>query len=334
VSSISSLDCCRVDENSVYNLKRKIAALPPISFKVFDTQVLASESGSEDERWEAHAKAKNHVMRSDELESLAPEDFASLSPLSSNEEEYFDPAQCLFCNLDSPSMQDNLKHMSEVHTFIIPSADHLTDVSSLLHYLHILVYVFHECLFCHKERNTKAGAQDHMRGKGHCKLDLDDEESELWEFYDFGSEGREKGDVEIRDGVVKIEDSLRLPSGKVLGHRTQPRSSQRHPSTRRRSKSPQQHLLTESGDEAEISTDTTESKDQRVVLRKGAEMSLAGISGLQQRALMVMERQREGLQARVRNEYQGSLERGANRQKRFRVKHMGKKRGGLEKRLG
>jgi pre-60S factor REI1 len=49
---------------------------------------------------------------------------------------------------------------------------------------------------------------------------------------------------------------------------------------------------------------------------------------------MVMERQREGLQAKARNEYQGGLERGANRQKRFRVKHMGKKRGGLEKRLG
>jgi pre-60S factor REI1 len=49
---------------------------------------------------------------------------------------------------------------------------------------------------------------------------------------------------------------------------------------------------------------------------------------------MVMEKQMEGLQARARNEYQGGLERGANRQKRFRVKHMGKKRGGLEKRLG
>jgi pre-60S factor REI1 len=69
-------------------------------------------------------------------------------------------------------------------------------------------------------------------------------------------------------------------------------------------------------------------------MRKGAEMSLAGVSALQQRALMVVEKKMEGLQARVRNEYQAGVERGGNKQKTFRVKHMGKKRGGLEKRNG
>ncbi len=81
-------------------------------------------------------------------------------------------------------------------------------------------------------------------------------------------------------------------------------------------------------------TENIQPRDQSVVLRKGAEMSLAGVPELQQRALMVMEKKMEGLQARARNEYQSGVERGANRQKRFRVKHMGKKRGGLEKRLG
>lgn len=296
--------------------------------------MLASDSGSEDEKWDARLKAQNHILESEELEARAPEDFASLSPLSSNEEEVFESAQCLFCNLESPSLQDNLAHMSEVHAFSIPYADQVIDISSLLSYLYTLVSIFHECLFCHQERNTKSGVQDHMRGKGHCKLDLDDGESELWEFYDSDSEEDETSDIETQEKAVQLEDSLRLPSGKILGHRSQPRSSQRHFSKRRRSASPSQGLLTELGDEGEIQAENIESRDQSVVLRKGAEMSLAGVPELQQRALMVMEKKMESSQARAKNEYQSGVERGANRQKRFRVKHMGKKRGGLEKRLG
>jgi pre-60S factor REI1 len=326
----------RVDGNSVYNLKRRIALLPPISIKIFETQVRASESGSEDERWDAHPKAQTHVLRSDELETRAPEEFASLSLVSSDGEEVFDPAQCLFCDLESPSLDENLRHMSDAHSFPIPSADRLTDASSFLQYLHTLISVFHECLFCHQERSMTSAVQNHMRGKGHCKLDLEDEESELWEFYDFQSDSEEcEGeDTQVGERIVKLEDSLRLPSGKILGLRSQRRSSQRHFSKRRRSASPQQHLLTEAADETEPPVETMASKDQRLVMRKGAEMSLAGVSELQQRALMAVEKKMEGLQARVRNEYQAGVERGGNKQKTFRVKHMGKKRGGLEKRNG
>ncbi|KAE9375948.1 hypothetical protein N431DRAFT_543345 [Stipitochalara longipes BDJ] len=320
----------------VYNLKRKIASLPPISIKIFETQVLASDSGSEDDRWETHPKTHNHVLKSDELEAQAPEALASVSPLSSDDEEDFDTAQCLFCELNSPSLQDNLTHMSESHSFFIPFPDRLIDVPSLFDYLHTLISVFHECLFCHQERNTMSGVQDHMRAKGHCKLDLDDPENELWEFYDLESEGSENDEAETSEGAVEIDGSLRLPSGKIIGHRSQPQSS-RHPSRRQQhSTSLQQGLLTEAGDEveAESPSETVKSQDLRVALRKGTEMSLAGVPALQQRALMVAEKKMEALRAREKNEYQNGVERGANRQKRFRVKSMGKKQGGLEKRLG
>jgi pre-60S factor REI1 len=298
--------------------------------------VRASESGSEDEKWDAHPKAQTHVLRSDELETQAPDELASLSPVSSDDEEAFDPGECLFCDLESPSTDENLRHMSDTHSFSIPSKDRLIDTSCFLQYLHILVSMFHECLFCHKERNSKAGVQDHMRGKGHCKLDLEHEESELWEFYDSNSEGEEVEEAadEAREKIVQLEDSLRLPSGKILGHRSQPRSSQRHFLKRPHPTSPQQLLLTEGGDEAEVPVAPTATKDQRLVLRKGAEMSLAGVSELQQRALMVVEKKMEGLRARAKNEYQAGVERGGNKQKTFRVKHIGKKRGGLEKRNG
>lgn len=323
---------------SVYNLKRRIASLPPISLETFETQVRTPDFGSEDERWGRHPKAQNHVLKSMELEDEAPEDLVSLRPLSSDGEDGSFEERCLFCDLESTSMQANLTHMSEAHSFLIPSADRLMDASSLLQYLHTLVSIFHECLFCHQERRTNSGVQDHMRDKGHCKLDLEDEENELWEFFDLSSDGSdaEEEEAEGAERVVKIEDSLRLPPGKILGPRTQARSSKRHISKRRRSPPPEQGLLTSTSDEAGPSVEpgNMDARTQMVTLRKGTEMSLLGVSELQQRALMVLEKKMEGLQARARNDFQGGVERGGNKQKTFRVRSIGKKAGGLEKRNG
>ncbi|PMD22559.1 hypothetical protein NA56DRAFT_90700 [Hyaloscypha hepaticicola] len=324
----------------VYNLKRRITSLPPISLEIFETRVRTPDSGSEDERWGRHPKAQSYVLKSNELEDEAPEDLVSLSPVSSDDEDGSFEARCLFCDLESTSMQANLTHMSEAHSFLIPSADRLMDASSLLQYLHTLVSIFHECLFCHQERSTKSAVQGHMRDKGHCKLDLEDEENELWEFYDLSSDESEaedgEEDEEGTERIVKIEDSLRLPSGKILGPRTQARSLLRHISKRRRPPPSEQGLLTSTSDEAgpSVEPENVAARTQMVALRKGTEMSLLGVPELQQRALMVLEKKMEGLQVRARNEFQGGVERGGNKQKTFRVKSMGKKAGGLEKRNG
>jgi hypothetical protein len=39
-----------------------------------------------------------------------------------------------------------------------------------------------------------------VRGKRHCKLDLEDEESEFWEFYDSDLEGCEEEDEDVGGG--------------------------------------------------------------------------------------------------------------------------------------
>ncbi|PMD58012.1 uncharacterized protein K444DRAFT_20393 [Hyaloscypha bicolor E] len=97
----------------VYNLKRKIASLPPISLKIFETQVRTSESGSEDEKWGTSSKAPKHVLRSDQLESEAPEALASVSLLSSNDEEGFDGTQCLFRTHTMLLVEDMMRIISE-----------------------------------------------------------------------------------------------------------------------------------------------------------------------------------------------------------------------------
>ena len=358
------------DKNSVYNLKRHIASLPPISITVFQKQVLASESGSDEgddsspfqrsctaceqnytdrKAWQAHLKSRNHAQKTAEPDSKASllSDDTPLSTLSLNAheedsfakgEEGFSPLQCLFCNVESDSMDSNLMHMSHAHSFFIPNSEYLIDMESLLSYLFAVVSVFHECLFCGSSKATKFGVQDHMRGKGHCKVDFEDDEHDLKQFYDFsGGSDDEEDQPKTEMALVPNENELRLPSGKVLGHRSRARFYRQdhsdHPSS---SSSSRQPLLTEAEAEVENESETVPipSRDRSLAMRAGTSTSLMGVPELQQRALIAIEKKMEKMESRAKNEYQHVLEKGGNKQKRYKVASMGKKQGGLEKRLG
>ena len=360
------------DQISVYNLKRHIASLPPISVTVFQKQVLAFDSGIDEKEesslfqrsctacqqhytnpkaWQAHLKSRNHAQKTAETDSRASfsSDESPLSTLSlnthgedqsANKDESFSPLQCLFCNAESDSMDSNLTHMSHAHSFFIPDAEYLIDMESLLSYLFAVVSVFHECLFCGSSKTTKFGVQDHMRGKGHCKIDFGDDEHDLKQFYDFSGDEDDEGDQPNTEVIlVPNEDELRLPSGKILGHRSRARLSRQdlsdHPSP---SSSSRQQLLTgaeaETEAETESGTASMESTDRRLAMRAGTSTSLMGVPELQRRALIAIEKKMEKMETRERNEYQHVLEKGGNKQKRYKVAGIGKKQGGLEKRLG
>ena len=361
-----------IDKDSVYNLKRRIASLPPVSVTVFQNQFLASGSGNYEKEesslfqrsctaceqhytnrkaWQAHLESRNHDQKTAETDSKASflSDGSPLSTLSLNthkedqsasKEESFSPLQCLFCNVESASMDSNLTHMSHAHSFFIPDAEYLIDMESLLSYLFAVVSVFHECLFCGSSKTTKFGVQDHMRGKGHCKVDFEDDEHDLKQFYDFSEDVDDEGDQPKTEvAPVPNEDELRLPSGKVLGHRSRARRFRQdlssHPSS---SSSSRQQLLTEAEPETEAEngseTVSMGSTGRRLAMRAGTSTSLIGVPELQRRALIAIEKKMEKMETREKNEYQHVLEKGGNRQKRYKVAGMGKKQGGLEKRLG
>ena len=284
--------------------------------------------------WQAHLRSRNHIQKS-------AENTLSLSSLEedqlTDEEEQFSPLQCLFCNVESTSMDSNLAHMSHAHSFFIPDAEYLIDMESLLSYLFAIVAVFNECLFCGSLRSNKFAVQDHMRGKGHCKVDFEDDEHQLKQFYDFSGDVDNDGEDHGEDPgegatLVPDEDELRLPSGKILGHRSRARYFRQNPSQRASSSTPssQQQLL----DEAEAEPATIESKDRRVAMRAGTSTSLIGVPQLQQRALMAVESKMLKIETIARNAYQHKLEKEGNRQKRYKVGGIGKKQGGLEKRNG
>jgi pre-60S factor REI1 len=115
--------------------------------------------------------------------------------------------QCLFCGAENSTVDDNLAHMSKAHGFDIPYQDNLiVDLETLVGYLHLVIYGYAECILCAARRSTVEGIQHHMTAKGHCRFNV---ASDIAEFYSIPA-----------PAYHADEESLRLPSGKLLSHRT------------------------------------------------------------------------------------------------------------------
>ena len=130
---------------------------------------------------------------------------------------------CLFCEVKSSSMKENLVHMSQTHSFFIPDFEFITDVEELLIYLGKKIALGMLCLWCsegYKSFKSVKAAQQHMRDKGHCKIHLEtsDELLEFSDFYDFSS--TYEGQEDSSELIVNPEMELVLPSGATLGHRS------------------------------------------------------------------------------------------------------------------
>ena len=174
---------------------------------------------------------------------------------SLEEDEEFNPAQCLFCNRIHSSFDENLAHMCKTHSFFILDQDRLVvDVETLITYFRLVIFGYHQCLFCGTQRGSFEAAQQHMVGKSHCKYDVSKENSEYREFYDFESihdndnnnndnnnDDNEEEEEKSKDDIktlakrttfpfVQVDDeSLRLPSGKIVSHRcSHPPRPQQH----------------------------------------------------------------------------------------------------------
>lgn len=115
---------------------------------------------------------------------------ATKSESASESDDYehtADPSQCLFCNYISDSMENNANHMNRQHGFFVPEREYLVDMSGLITHLSETIQVLNQCLFCHKAAHTPAGAQTHMRDRGHCMMaySTEDEQLDVGDFYDF-----------------------------------------------------------------------------------------------------------------------------------------------------
>ncbi|CAH0020697.1 unnamed protein product [Clonostachys rhizophaga] len=168
----------------------------------------------------------------------------------------FSSLSCLFCNSPSDSLEENLEHMQKRHGLFIPDKEHLIlDLESLLEYLHLVIFEYKECLYCHTSRRTIQAVQQHMMGTGHCKFDISDEDSEFRDFYEydepeasFSEENQENNQVQLwsrgtSTSPVQVDDtSMRLPSGRIVSNRSAP--APRHPSRKPLEPQPPRHAST------------------------------------------------------------------------------------------
>lgn len=247
------------------------------------------------------------------------EDFAvhqlfhmSTGDKSLEEAAEFSPGLCLFCPATSADAQENYHHMYKRHGLFIPDEQHLiVDLETFLEYLHLIIFEYKECLYCHTSRRTIQAVQQHMTGTGHCKFDVADEDSEFRDFYDFDASGDGSGDEEedadpeqtelqrwgnrnASSTPVQVDDSsIRLPSGRVISNRSTP--APRHPSRKPlqpRTSGPRSHVVSSATPPTDQPTTTPGSSEHDT---KPPSPSSSSEPQPTSKALQKQERQRSAL---------------------------------------
>ncbi|WVW78779.1 hypothetical protein I302_100741 [Kwoniella bestiolae CBS 10118] len=170
-----------------YNMKRRVANLPPVAAESFNEKVLERREQNAvrtDPRSlsctsckEAQQSTSHFTSSPLEPQSLRsyqpdthtndePSEEIAINPESSSDQGSDDegegdfsariakarrriqPTDCLFCSCSQASVEDNIKHMTKSHSFFIPDQDILLDRSGLLAYLGEKVAIGNLCLFC------------------------------------------------------------------------------------------------------------------------------------------------------------------------------------------
>lgn len=301
-----------------YNLKRKIASLAPIPAEEFDRNARKSQEG---------AKSTTEFGEAKETDSL------DTQPHRVEIQRGYTPAQCLFCNTNSLTMDDNVEHMFKVHGMFVPNQGDLDDAEGLLFYLSNIISDFCKCLYCGKTKETVEGIQSHMIDKGHCNIAFDEE---LDQFYDFegGSEdGDEQGMIGEDEELVDSDKTspprehdchpdsdqeLRLPSGRTLGHRSLSRYYRQnlhsYPTPAERAAS---RAITAA--EADNGDDPIPDHPRRQLAANSRdEMGMIGVSEFEKRALRATEKKALKQAARAKNEHEWRVNKESNHQKHYR----------------
>ncbi|KAJ6536117.1 C2H2 type zinc-finger-domain-containing protein [Mycena capillaripes] len=219
----------------LYNLKRRMVSLPPVTLLRYDTQVHSDDAASAElicptcnKECASEKLYQRHLGKHISLEndSASDSDFDDAERSESDTPDLL-PTQCLFCNLAPPTIEENVGHVYAKHGLFIPSPEHLTDQTTFLSYLAALVCRYNECLYCGVHKSSRASIQAHMR---------DNPDSELFEFWEFpGSDDDVDSDAskpraKQRPSIVKIsETELLLPSGAILGARADSAHERLHP---------------------------------------------------------------------------------------------------------
>ncbi|KAE8451049.1 hypothetical protein EG329_004721 [Mollisiaceae sp. DMI_Dod_QoI] len=217
--------------------------------------------------------------------------------------------------------------MQKKHGLFISDSEYLIDLETFIGYLFAIISQFHECLYCGSTKNSADATRAHMISKGHCNL-KPDPGSEYEDFYEFASDDEDEDEEhssraeenKVPEILVPDDNELRLPSGRTIGHRSQARYYRQH--TPVRGKSAERKAIEddkESGDGTQEAGESSRNTSKQLTARARGEMGMIGVSELQKKTLVAVERKMLKIEARAKSDYRAGLERLGNKQKYFRV---------------
>ncbi|CAH0560373.1 unnamed protein product [Brassicogethes aeneus] len=208
-----------------YNLKRKVAELPPVTAEEFQRRVLNQRNTEELMRqdtnvycnacrksfgnqnaYDNHLNSKKHkdnsknyvegetrevkVKAKPEVDMEVDEEVDS-DEWEEDTENPIDNNDCIFCLHHSRNLIKNLEHMTIAHSFFIPDIEYCVDLEGLLRYLGEKISDGFMCLWCNEKGKTfhsSDSARSHMLDKGHCKMLHEGLAlAEYADFYDYSS---------------------------------------------------------------------------------------------------------------------------------------------------
>eukprot|EP01112_Ceratiomyxa_fruticulosa_P021569 TRINITY_DN7634_c0_g7_i1.p1 TRINITY_DN7634_c0_g7~~TRINITY_DN7634_c0_g7_i1.p1 ORF type:complete len:381 (+),score=71.65 TRINITY_DN7634_c0_g7_i1:184-1326(+) len=139
---------------------------------------------------------------------------------------------CLFCNAKSATFEENMEHMTTVHSLFIPDLEYIEDLEGLIVYLGEKVGIGNVCLFCNgagRSFQSIEAVQGHMRDTSHCKLAWENNEDEYADFYDYRASYDDPNSIptdlenHVPKSRVEVSDfgtELVFPDGRSIGHRS------------------------------------------------------------------------------------------------------------------
>mmetsp|Transcript_31711 Transcript_31711/g.80087 ORF Transcript_31711/g.80087 Transcript_31711/m.80087 type:complete len:543 (-) Transcript_31711:281-1909(-) len=203
-------------ERHVYNTKRRLAGLKPISQEAWERKLKESRgaAGAAPNKGTAHLKAgKSARKASSETATETPSSSAAAAEApaepkdaAKEDEPPFSPRRCLFDRQHFDDLEECLKYMWKTYDFYIPDREYCTDVPGLLESLwHKIAEEPHACMFCNKKfhdagsvrrhmldmRHTRIGTEARTRRGGTDEAASEELKADLEEFYDFHGSTRE-----------------------------------------------------------------------------------------------------------------------------------------------
>lgn len=234
-----------------YNVKRKVAKMPPVSLEVFEQAMKDLEEAEENKqkrnitfsckicrkKFKSEETLFNHLETKKHKQKVAKEEKKLGRELQKYEyiyENNFDeisettsqtsvrtestiPLQripeyhCLCCPKQLNSTSECLDHMTS-HGFFIPFIEKVVSVEKLLEFIGELIGEAGQCPYCFKSFHSLEGVWHHMKAKGHHQLNLSDEDCPYDDFYDF-SPKEEITENDLGELVPVNQESKRRPVG-------------------------------------------------------------------------------------------------------------------------